>query len=224
MNLRENSHLVTGAERLQILNDTAYNVMWQKGLEYILRAVSDKRKEQSNRCVRAVDASDGSMISIMLAKKIQHFFQVTDCGHLPELLQIFSLEKKQFSSFFFSQLVENNGLSDTIQVYSCIDDMISVWSEENPREKTNYIDVLFSECYYYQLNTQPTWQATSFYYLSNMLKPKFTKDAIIVPARARIMCAAATLPDLCRCHGIVDRWITYSYVFPVLQINALSLF
>ena len=74
------------------------------------------------------------------------------------------------------------------------------------QEAAPAIDALFSECYYFQLSSQPVWQAVSFYYLTRSLRPRLAPDAAVLPARARLMCAAVELPDLRSSHGLVGRW------------------
>jgi hypothetical protein len=88
-----------------------------------------------------------------------------------------------------------------------------------------FIDVVFSECFYFQLNSQPSWQAVSYYYMVNSLRPKLKPNAIIVPCKAKIMCAAVQLPDLYRSHGLVGRYdLNVSEVYLFLIANQLFLF
>lgn len=186
------------------MNDTGFYNQWAAGLDYII----DKLGWQSCHLIpqiHVMDASDGSLLSLLFAKKYQLQLGLTQ-DELNSKLSVKSLERKIFSNIFFSQLTEANELAETISFFNSIEELndeIDINDAESPRAP--FINVLFSECYYFQLNSQPTWQSVSYLYIVNALCPLLREDAIIVPARARIMCAAVQLYDLYNSHGLVDK-------------------
>lgn len=192
-----------GAERLQTLNDTNHSDQWRAGVNYIVNELVKYYDKKSP--IRAVDLSDGSLLSLLLAKKYQAAIGA-DSVELAKVFNIVSLERKVLSGLFFAQLVASNGLAEVIDVVDTMDDVAYVDEGSMDAASKLFIDVVFSECFYFQLNSQPSWQAVSYYYMVNSLRPKLKPNAIIVPCKAKIMCAAVQLPDLYRSHGLVGRY------------------
>ena len=191
-----------------MLHDKATFAVWESALSACARALSTKPQT----IVQVADLSDGSLLSLMLGKL---YLNIKSCDS-PQM-QLVSLERKQFSGIFFSQLVEANGLSDCIEV---VDKMIDVESridvadgddrglEEEEEEEVvsqRRLDVVICECFFYQLSAQPVWAALSYVNARNSISAALAPDAIMIPCKARIMSAALCLPELRNCHGLVQR-------------------
>ena len=211
---------ISGAERLQSLNDSQFSIQWRNCLQNIAEKVRALKLPTDSRPIRAVDVSDGSVLSLSLARSFQKSFGLSE-EELPRALNIISVERKIFSKLFFAQLAEGNSLADVVTIVDDINDISEYWDEESEEgvavAEKPLIDILFSECYYFQLNSQPSWQAISFLYTTNALRSQLARNAVICPARARVMCAAVHLPDLYRSHGLVERYF-------ILYFLKLSLF
>jgi hypothetical protein len=149
-------------------------------------------------------------------------------------IKVVSLESAQFSEVLFSQLVESNGLDDIMAVVDTetdLSDMPSYFSGGLDKDSASgafKISALISECYYYQLHAQPTWQCLSFLYQRLSMNALLADNVIIVPSRARVMAAAFMLEDLHVGHGQVgivdgfnhspldyfkDGWASYSFPY-----------
>eukprot|EP01041_Mallomonas_annulata_P004801 gene4801-9574_t len=63
------------------------------------------------------------------------------------------------------------------------------------------IAALVSDCFYFQLHAQPTWQALRFLYTRRSYEDRLLKNAIICPCRGRVMAMALELQDLIVSHG-----------------------
>lgn len=201
---------VAGPERLQVLNDKNTFSKWEEVLkENLLSSVTT-----SQGPAVVVDLSDGSMLSMIAGKLLQSTLGVS----LEDRVKIVSLERKMFSRLFAGQLFEANGLSDVAFTVESVDEVAleleperdSAQDEGNETKSDDLeqphgmINVLLCECYFYQLHSQPTWAAISYLYMRNSLASYIAPDALILPARAKIMCAAIHLPHLYRNHGLVD--------------------
>jgi hypothetical protein len=163
-----------------------------------------------------VDVSDGSMLAIMAGKSLQSALG----DSFEERVKIISLERKMFSRLFAGQLFDANELSEVACTVESLDEIALELLAERESETgegnetksdeiqesnaNNMIHALLCECYFYQLHSQPTWAAISYLYMRNSLAPFLAPDAIIVPAKAKIMCAAVHLPQLYRNHGLAD--------------------
>jgi hypothetical protein len=193
-----------------MLHDREAFEAWETALRASVSALLSK--PQAN--VQAADLSDGSILSLMLGK----LYSSSRRSESPDL-QIVSLERKQFSGIFFSQLIEANGLSDTIDV---VDKMIEVESRIDVADdgeeviSQRQLDLVLSECFFYQLSAQPVWSALSFVHARNSISSSLAPDAIMIPSKARIMCAALCLPDLRNCHGLVQRYFTAALILAVV--------
>lgn len=188
----------TGPERLQMLNDSELFNKWRCAFIEISKNIL--AHGTTGRSLYALDVGDGSALSLMLATVAQQFSLD---------VSIITMERKQFSNIFFSQLVDANKYSDKIlfiDELSEVDDMLCGEEESNP-ELPSKISILFCECFFYQLSSQPVWQALSYLYMRNTLQPLISSQTCIMPLRARVMCAALELPDLCRNHGFVHRYL-----------------
>ena len=129
-----------------------------------------------------------------------------------------SIEKKTFSNLFFSQLADANGLSSCFEALSQLSDLVQPIEDEDDESNVlltspPLIDALLCECYYFQLSTQPVWEALTFLYMRKYLSQQLSPNVIIMPSRGRVMCSALHLPNLSRCHGLVGRYSPFTFVF-----------
>eukprot|EP01042_Synura_sphagnicola_P003651 gene3651-4555_t len=69
-----------------------------------------------------------------------------------------------------------------------------------------HISALVSECFYFQMHSQPTWQALSFHYTRRFFEIRMCADAVVCPMKARVMVAAVELLDLAVSRGRVG-WV-----------------
>ena len=131
-----------------------------------------------------------------------------------------------FSRLLHGQIVYANSLEDIIMVWNGEDindinyyfsndddddddDDVNNNTDDSDSDNNNnkHIDIilLFSECFYYQLRSLPTWEALSFHYQRSALDPFLSPVVVVVPSKAFIMAAAFELIDLCVSHGDVGR-------------------
>jgi hypothetical protein len=201
---------ILGPERLQVLNDKKTFSHWDAVLNgHVVPALSG-----SGGPLVIVDVSDGSMLSLMAGKRLKSALG----DSFEERVKIISLERKMFSRLFAGQLFEANELSEVACTAESLDDIaLELQSQrdsedeegnetksEEMQESSEMIHALLCECYFYQLHSQPTWAAISYLYMRNSLATFLAPDAVVVPARAKIMCAAIHLPQLYRNHGLAD--------------------
>jgi len=241
-------HLLCGGERFQMMCDPYRAARWQLALDEMIarvRAVlrckdgqqlSGQQEGQQQQqdptstlpsastprsppCL-IIDASDGSLLSIATAVKINR--DAPDMLTVDELLVV-SKESKLFSRMFFEQLSQANGvddrlllwdglqLSDVVEFASRTEQMDHDDDDEDPsvdydlKAINGQVIAVISECYYYQLRAFPRMQALSFYYYraslhrQGLLHPR----CITVPARGFVRAAAVELSHLHACHGPV---------------------
>ena len=63
-----------------------------------------------------------------------------------------------------------------------------------------------SECYYYQLNALPVWQALAFYFQAQALMRKglLHDECQVLPGRAVLRAVPLQMPQLRNCHGLAN--------------------
>jgi protein arginine N-methyltransferase 7 len=235
-------HLLCGGERFQMMCDPYRAARWQLALDEMIarvRAVLRCRDGQQQQELQEedpttppsastprpppcliIDASDGSLLSIATAVKINR--DASDMLSADELLVV-SKESKLFSRMFFEQLSQANGVDDRLLLWDGLQlsDVVDFASRTEQMGHDNDDDDLsadydlksingkviavISECYYYQLRAFPRMQALSFYYYraslhrQGLLHPR----CITVPARGFVRAAAVELSHLYACHGPV---------------------
>ena len=74
------------------------------------------------------------------------------------------------------------------------------------------IVAVIAECYNYQLCTMPTWQAVKHFYDVRSVRGHLHAQAVLLPARARVMAAAVELLDLHVSHGHVGRSVADTWL------------
>ena len=236
-------HLLCGGERFQAMCDPYRAARWQLALDKMIaqvRAVlrcdgqqlsgqqlsgqqdQDPTTPPSASTPRPppyliIDASDGSLLSISTAVKINRAADIS----VDELLVV-SKESKLFSRMFFQQLSQANGVDDgRLLLWDGqlqLSDVVVVDYDDDDDDEPSAVDydlkaaingkvvAVISECYYYQLRAFPRMQALSFYYYraslhrQGLLHPR----CITVPARGFVRAAAVELRHLYACHGPVD--------------------
>jgi hypothetical protein len=198
--------LPVGPERLQMLNDSKIMMKWEEAIQNLIIRLDSKKSVRNS--IKIIDVSDGSTLSIRLGHSLK--FPSKSMGtDLDKKFQIFSVEAKTFSCLFSTALINSNALSDEISVVSSIDEAIQESMETE--EELQDFDAIISECYYFQLASQPTWEAISFLYSRNSIL-HCSPDAIVTPCKARLMCAALYLPKLYWSHGLVGRYC-FNFLF-----------
>lgn len=73
------------------------------------------------------------------------------------------------------------------------------------------IPLLMHNCFSYQLQNLPVWEAISFYYQRIALQSVLDPQALIFPGKAMIMAMPLELPDLRKCHGLVHKSVIFSF-------------
>lgn len=210
-------HLLCSVDRLLALND--HNIMskWNLGMNELSMKILDKRRVNSNTPMAIFDTSDGSTLSFMLSSHLSKQFEEFD----ENLLKIVSLERKQFSSLFYSQLVESNKrkIHDLLMIVDSDDWNNNIW-KLNENETEFFPDIfddislteqpsvlaVISECFYYQLHSNPMMSALSFLYSLRQIYEKnqisiLKHNILVCPVRAHIMIAPFELLDLHVSHG-----------------------
>jgi CheY-like chemotaxis protein len=212
-------HVLCGAERFQSMCDLSKSATWQAALT---DAVSHLPQPDAGRKGVLLDLSDGSLLGLSVAQRLKASGQESK-------VTVVSKELKQFSRLFFSQVADSNDLDEVLlwdgQDLTEISDYLSdkpddenedgvgeaVKEEEStgcepavPAALLGAVVAVVSECYYYQLQALPMWQALSFYYQVQSLRRQglLHPQCRVLPGRAVIRAAVFELPNLRRCHGL----------------------
>lgn len=187
-------HLLCGPDRLQAMGDISFNSKWNCMMEMVSGHVMAGRLDSGN----ILDVSDGSMLAILLGTAMK----VKPPPKQP--LHIISKERKQFSTLFYSQLVETNDLESMVTIWNGDMTTLPEYLSESGfcAGDSDKISVLMSDCFYYQLHSLPVWQALSFHYQRTALSPFLTSNCLVIPAVGMIMALPLELPELRQCHGL----------------------
>lgn len=210
-------HLLCSTDRLLALNDTNIMSKWILGMNDLSKKLLEDERVLSNKPTVIFDLSDGSTLSLMLSSQISKQSE----NILNQLiLKIVSIERKQFSSLFYSQIIESNKniIKDLLMVIDG-DDWNDLW-QPNESNTELYPDIFeditivnqpfvlaaISECFYYQLHANPMMSALSFLYSLRDIYEKnqnsiIKNNIITYPKRAHIMVAPFELLDLYVSHG-----------------------
>jgi hypothetical protein len=183
-----------------------------------------------------VDVSDGSMLSLFIGHEIKNHAKTsasvtTNQGKMPsKQLKVISKELKDYSRLFHRQLCSSNDLDSYLYIWDgqeswddifeyfddeCGEDELMPYSRhdngKNPlSHDSQVVCCVISECFQFQLSTQPTWRAVSFLYTVMSLRQNLVGPwAKICPCKAYVMAIPLSVPELHRSHGFVGRlpWI-----------------
>lgn len=209
-------HILCGCDRILSLNDSSRMEAWRVGIRTLMKGIMDARTSKDSACV-ICDLSDGSILSLMAAS---HLSTLTE--EQQDHVRIFSVERKELSSLFHSQLVQSNQerIGDLFQIISGEE-----WQESLDEEETaiqgpfakllresfdplpqQSIAAVISECFSYQMAASPVMTALSFFYclhdisVRNRSCPNPTLLRV-APLRARVMTAGFQLDELRVSHG-----------------------
>lgn len=220
-------HMLCGAERLERLNDEYLFEQWKKSLKLAANSFMNDPNICTSKFI-ALDVSDGSSLAFMLA----HYIKNLTIPSSKSSFNIVSKELKQFSSIFYSQLLDEN-----VSCCHIDDDMVMIWDGLNINDILDYFDeddddddhgggdnekcdkyhqevkisCLMSECFYYQLHSMPLLQAVSFYYQRNSYQHELLPSALIMPFKAIVMVAPIQLTDLGSGHGSVAQVLGFDH-------------
>jgi hypothetical protein len=200
-------HLLCGFERLQMLTDQTRHNTFSSGIDNLIDSLQniDSTVLTSILVPIIIDLADGSLLGIEIATKLRQ--------HEIQDIKVISKETKMLSRLFHSRLVDVNNLSDYLYVWDGIESWSEVLSQfitdddNSNSEESEFIPCIvgvISECFSYQLSTQPTWQVLHYYYACRSLHQYFHPQVCMVPKRARIMVVAIELSDLHISHGTVN--------------------
>ena len=106
-------HILNNSERLQMLNDHKRMRIWYLGIDRLMNIVINNNKNNKKResvNYNVIDLSDGSILGLM-AGKILKDKKLNKCN-----IHIRSLERKDYSYIFSSQLCLGNELTDEVEV------------------------------------------------------------------------------------------------------------
>jgi hypothetical protein len=103
-------HILHNSERMQMLNDSKRMHIWERGIDALIRQYATAN-DTALRSI--VDLSDGSILSLMAAATIRKLRKGDDDNNT---LQILSLERKDFSHLFSTQLCTGNTYNDIMEV------------------------------------------------------------------------------------------------------------
>lgn len=95
---------------------------------------------------------------------------------------------------------------DTIE--SSETDLIDVENEEEIDsfiEAKPFLNVLISDCFDFQMNNMPMYEAINFHYQRTFFEDLFCPFPIIIPSKGHVMVAAIELSELAISHGLVSR-------------------
>lgn len=209
-------HILCNPDRISSLNDTDIMLKWKTGIRDLLERLSQLQRSDDHMSAIICDVSDGSTLALMTAS------QLANLDQLNRRIQVFSIERKQFSFIFYSQLLESNE--------DRIGSLMTVWSEDCWKEALNHEDsqtlladasrdyfdesletvpriiCLISECFFYQMSTQPVMSALSHFYsvcdvAQRNLRSSTPARLLVAPLRAKVMTAGFELIDLRVSHG-----------------------
>lgn len=207
-------HLLCDSDRLLMLNDANRKNLWINSIEKVIDDILLKNDNINENNKYILDLSDGSLFSLYMSVLLKNQ-KVNNC------VKVVSRELKFFSRLFHGQLAERNSVDDMMMLWNGEDlrdvmDFFSTNEEEeeddnedevsDTDEKKIDIVLLFSECFYYQLRSLPTWEALSFHYQRTCFNNCLLPSAAIIPCKAFVMAAAFELTDLYISHGEAGRW------------------
>lgn len=137
-------HILHNSERLQMLNDSRRMHAWEVGIQSLVNTLLREEASIHKRKARSIlDLSDGSILALMAATAVRkHYHQLRRNQQSDKEgegeeggLEVLSLERKDFSHLFSTQLMAGNNLQDTLQVLDMDSwlDMKQEWVKHHQR-------------------------------------------------------------------------------------------
>lgn len=190
-------HLLYGPDRLQLLNDSNYNHLWNQSLDSLVAQLAAAEASAHDKLPIILDLSDGSLNAHALVPKLR--------ANKVTSLKVVSRETKLLGNMFHSQLVTANSAEDMLYIWDDeeICDILEYFGDSTELKSNILIKALISECFYYQLHALPAWNAISFLYQRSHYDYALDRDALIVPSKAYVMAIAIELVDLQVSHGTI---------------------
>ena len=122
-------HILHNSERLQMLNDSRRMHVWEVGIQALVETLLSTEAGTQQTAGSIIDLSDGSILALIAAMAVQRqkqkqkqkqkhgeVVQDQDRADRGGGLQVLSLERKDFSHLFSTQLCVGNALQDTLEV------------------------------------------------------------------------------------------------------------
>lgn len=187
-------HMLCNVDRVQMLHDPKYITAMHTAITEAIENTPEKGV--------VLDVGDSSLFSMYCGK--------TAMQHSKEVY-VLSLERKMFSRMFHAQLTdasENNICNVTIldeEEFGAFCTQKEFEIEEDNVISSEHIALLFCECFFYQMHTQPLMAALSYLYTRQLLTDKISASTIVLPEAALVRCAVFELADLHISHGVVKR-------------------
>jgi type III protein arginine methyltransferase len=218
-------HLLCSSDRLSALNDSLAMARWRDGTRALIQQMTHHLSSSPGSTAVICDLSDGSALALLIASQLSS--PLADPNWRIGV-RVVSVERKQLSALFFSQIFQSNEhttgdlvtvvseeeWSDALDEINTAQGPFAALLNDSPEDSLDSaalasqptLVALVSDCFSYQMHSQPVMAALSFLYtvrdlsLRNLL---CTHPALLVvaPRRARIMTAAFQLHDLSVSHG-----------------------
>ncbi|GLE05320.1 hypothetical protein PINS_up014333 [Pythium insidiosum] len=188
-------HLLCNAERLAMLSDSDRTSALDAAIARAVETLATRRA-CSPAELSCLDASDGSLGALLAASR--------------GVGSVTSIESKDVSARIFEQICDaNNTTNNSVRVLCC--GCKGLLPEHLERERP--ADLLVAEPFYYSMQNLPLWQALNFWLRRTALAPALAPDAVVIPARARVLAQPVVFEHLHECFGAVGDVAGFDHAF-----------
>ncbi|KAJ0396410.1 hypothetical protein P43SY_001740 [Pythium insidiosum] len=185
-------HLLCNAERMAMLSDSSRTSALSAAVARAVETLAARRQSAPSE-LACLDASDGSLGALLAASH--------GVGHVT------SIESKDVSARIFEQICDAN--AGAVRVLCC--GCKGLLPEHLAGERA--ADLLVAEPFFYSMQNLPLWQALNFWLRRTALASVLAPDAVVVPARARVLAQPVVFEHLHECFGAVGDVAGFDHAF-----------